>query len=204
MNREEREELYNKYFPDESSKAAAFDRLANLYYFGNFGTESKSEIDLMMFSEYLDRIYQSEGKNLIGYSDRKLSLILGITENRVYSYKIKKELKYPSQYNWKEEFVKNARKAEAVGDRIRLHIDDPRLFTELNARIYELGAYNETSMTKQMLNVSAPVFIALLVEASKEDEETTRKKAPLTIRISMSLSGKLFKIFPYADFPKIK
>ncbi len=205
MTNEERENLFTKYFPDDQVKARAFEKLAKLYYYGNFGTQSKSEIDLLMFSEYLDRVYefeptvnvQEEGNSTQNgtpediseksieadkneetdrFSNRQLSLILGITEGRVDSYKTKKELKYPSKFDWKKAFTEAASDVESYGSKVFLYVKDNRLLSELKARVLLNGGYPETSLTKEALIVSPKVFVKLLAEASDTDFEQERKK----------------------------
>lgn len=49
------EEKYKELF-DSDAKEKAFDKIAERYYFSNFGTASKSDMDVLLFSIYLEQI----------------------------------------------------------------------------------------------------------------------------------------------------
>ena len=160
---------YNTLFSKED-KIAAFDKLADLYYFGNFGTLQKSEIDLLMFSELLDRIEESFPDDYNAQSDYNLSKALGITQARVRSLRERKEIKYSSGYVWQDGFRKIVEKAEFDNEKVKLFIRDQRLYTELKNLLEEKGTYAETTLTRQLLVVSPVAFIDLMLEAEKEPD----------------------------------
>lgn len=89
---------YYELFPDDHTKAAAFDRLAQHFYDANFGTMDKADIEVFMFSEYIERILANEDCSFRDYSDYALSKWLGIPQSRVVNLKVKKQLKYPHPY----------------------------------------------------------------------------------------------------------
>lgn len=96
---------YEMLFPTLESKAMAFDKVAEKFYFINFGSSSKSDIDVLMFSIYLEQILGKTEYDLDSYSDYTLSKLLGITQNKVSNLKVKKELLYPYQdFSWKDSF----------------------------------------------------------------------------------------------------
>ena len=72
-------EQYENLFPDDKSKAKAFDLLAENFYHQNFSTMAKAEIDLLMFSIYLDRIRAQSKEPEKVSGDYALSKVLGIT-----------------------------------------------------------------------------------------------------------------------------
>ena len=78
MNKKELEEKYNEYF-SQKDKAEAFDEIAKRYYFANFGTMSKSDLETLLFSIYIERILDVDQENLELYSDYTLSKQLGVT-----------------------------------------------------------------------------------------------------------------------------
>lgn len=49
---------YERLFSD-FNKASAFDRIAELFYDRNFSSSSKSEIELLMFSFYMDAVIRA-------------------------------------------------------------------------------------------------------------------------------------------------
>lgn len=168
---DEARERYEELFSDDKAKAAAFDKLATHYYFQNFSTFPKAEIDLLMFSEYLDRSYQLYGDSSRETCDYALSKRLGITQSRIAALKERKEIKYPSDFNWREVFAKELGKADFRDGRIRIYAEDSRFHNELCNVIRELGGYSETTLTKQLVVVSPATFIDLMVEAT-EDRST--------------------------------
>lgn len=176
QNREKASMAYNLLFPNEETKAAAFDRLAKMYYINNFGTFPKAESDLLLFSEYLERAMaccEDEDK----YSDYSLSQLLGISQSRVRSLKEKKELKYPREYSWQEEFWKVCEKAEYENGKVRLYLRDNRLYTDLCHMLETLGSYSETTLTRQLIVVQPAAFVDLMVAASDDgDKKAMRAK----------------------------
>ena len=80
---------YKELFKNEPS----FMKIAEHYYDKNFGTMSKSEMDLLMFYLLYQRMKEV---NEHAPSDFELAKILGITNKRVRNMIEKMELKYPS------------------------------------------------------------------------------------------------------------
>ena len=172
---------YDKLFPDDRTKAEAFDKIAEKYFFQNFGTMQKAEIDLLLFSEYIEKIYETFKDDAGAYSNYTLSKLLGITESRVASLKERKEVKYPSKYDWRTEFLNILGKAEFENDKIRIFVRDGRLYSVLCNLVEEMGSYSEATLTRRLVVVSPPVFVDLMVAASpdKEREEMREKLAKI-------------------------
>ena len=168
---------YEKLFPDDETKARAFDRLAENYYFKNFATMQKAELDLLMFALYLDRSYALD-ETESDHSDYALSKVLGITQGRISSLKDKKELKYPSDFDWRAAFREVLTRAEYRDGRVRIYLRDNRLYTELENIVEELGSYSEKTLTKKLLAVSPPVFVDLMAKAGEGEssKESVRKE----------------------------
>ncbi len=99
-------EVLNDNFTTEK-KAAAFESIAKLYYNRNFGTATKSDIDLLMFKIYMEAAIENHlnPDNSIDYSacsDYKMGIVLGISPTKVRNLKLKKELIYPQEnFDWK-------------------------------------------------------------------------------------------------------
>ena len=92
---------YNLLFSKEE-KAAAFDQIADQYYLGNFGRMSKTDFETLLFSIYIERCLEKKQP----FDDYKLSRDLGITQGKVRSLKVRKELQYPyKEFDWKTAFV---------------------------------------------------------------------------------------------------
>lgn len=76
-------------------KAEMFDEIAAHFYNANFGQMSKSNMELLMFSFYMNKLIQNNKfeDGTIDYqkcSDYRISKELGITQQRVQNLKIKK------------------------------------------------------------------------------------------------------------------
>ena len=125
-------EQYQRLFPSEKEKANAFDQIAEQYYMCNFGSISKADFDVLMFSIYLDRILENSEADLNSYSDYKLSKLLGITQSRISSLKVKKELKYPyAGFDWKQSFLRLSENARYENGKIKINIPDKNLYIEI-------------------------------------------------------------------------
>ena len=166
-------------FSDEE-KIALFDVIADHFYKANFGQMSKSDIELMMFRFYMEKMiatYQNED-GTIDYrkcSDYKISKELGITQQRVRNLKIKKELIYPTQYDWKSalaSLTENA-KYDKITNKIVLNIPDPNLYIEIQNFIEEQGAYVEKQLNSKVLQIRAEYYIDLIISL---EEDASRKE----------------------------
>lgn len=88
-------------------KEKIFDILSEKYYKNNFGTFSKADCDLLMFSFYIEKMVRdnSDDNNVVNYnicSDYTIAKELGITPQKVRNLKIKKQLVYPITFDWKK------------------------------------------------------------------------------------------------------
>lgn len=163
------DDLFGK---DIEAKAEAFDRIAERFYCHNFGTLSKSDIDLLMFDILLERCIEECHKDdyLIDYnsvSDYKLARTLGITPQRVRNLKIKKEYVYPTDhFDWKKSFAKiieNEKNVHIVDNKtIKINIPDPNLFLAIQEEIEAEGGYLDIQLNSRLLSIPIDSFILLL------------------------------------------
>lgn len=180
MKESELKNQYDKLFPSDKEKAEAFDRIAEQFYYCNFGTMQKSDIETLLFSLYLDRILNISEENIQSYSDYTLSKYLGITQSRVSALKIRKELKYPYPgFDWKKSFARISENAQYEKGKIKIHIPDRNLYIEIQNAVESLGGYIDIQLNRNLLQLSPEHFIGLILEIS---EETERKKIIETIR----------------------
>lgn len=163
----------NKIDWSEKEKAKCFDKLAELYYFGNFGTAPKAEIDLLMFSFYLDRL----GDNGKPIDDYVISKQLGILQTNVRQLKKKKQLKYPrTDYNWQDVFVEYAKNAALKNGEIVINVPDPNVQIELEHEIEELGYVYDCSLNSKLIRLSPSVFVELLIRIENGSFDRNDKK----------------------------
>ena len=92
-------------FKSDKSKEVAFDYFVDIIKSKGFGSLTKSDYDLLLFSIVLDKLYKDSNGDYNKVSNYNISKLLGITQSRVSSLKEKKELVYPSKdYEWKDVF----------------------------------------------------------------------------------------------------
>lgn len=171
------QQRYNELFPDDATKAKAFDEIAKQYYFCNFGTMQKSDIDVLLFSLYVDQILNQTEENMDTYSDYTLSKYLGITQSRISTLKVKKELKYPyPDFDWKESFLRVLENARYENGKIKVHIPDKNLYLEVKNAIECKKGYIDVSLNTHLLQVPPEYFIDLVLEISDDENKEKMKK----------------------------
>lgn len=168
---------YNRYFDDES-KIKAFDQIAKNFFVHNFGSMSKSDIELLLFSLLIDRILDNSESDPNTYSDYTLSKLLGITEQRINNLKIKKELKYPyEKFDWRESFARIIKNARYEEEKIKVYIPDPNLYIELKNVIESNGGYIEITLNRNLLQISPEYYFLLVREVCNDEEKAQLDKA---------------------------
>ena len=157
-------------------KVRIFDEIAACFYQANFGQLSKSEMELMMFRFYMEKLINDNrlSDGTIDYrkcSDYKISKDLGITQQRVRNLKVKNQLMHPIVYDWKVALAKlteNARYDE-ITKKVTLNIPDPNLYLEIQNFIEEQGAYVEKQLNNKVLQLRAEYNIELIISLEPED-----------------------------------
>lgn len=183
---------YVAFEPEE--KIRLFDEIADCFYNANFGQLSKSDMELMMFRFYIEKMI-SGNKNADGTidyrkcSDYKISKDLGITQQRVRNLKVKNQLTHPIDYDWKLAFAKlteNARYDQNTG-KVILSIPDPNLALEIQNFIEDSGAYVEKQLNAKLLQIRAEYYIDLVVAL---EPDQARKKIVKALKKQFAESGK--------------
>lgn len=167
------EELFN-----EKHKAEAFDKIAELYYNQNFGSTSKQDIDLLMFSIYIEQILDKTETDISTYSDYTLSKVLGITQSKIRNLKERKELKYPyEKFDWKKSFERVSRNATYENEKIKIELHDKNLYNEIKNFIEEKGGYVDVKLNTTLLQISPCYYIDFLLDLENDkNREEIRKK----------------------------
>ncbi|MBD9048278.1 MAG: hypothetical protein EGR46_04985 [Ruminococcus sp.] len=161
-------------------KVEMFDEIADKFYNHNFGTFSKSEMELLMFNFYIKKLVDMnvQNDNTLNYNascDYYISKELGITQQKVNNLKVKNQLVNPIDFDWKKSFlgmIQNAR----IDDKTRkvfINIPDPNLYIEIKHYLEEKGGYIDTQLNKGLLKIRAEYFIQLLVEIEPEINRKT-------------------------------
>lgn len=174
MVRKDTDELRRKYdaiFDSDKLKAKAFDKIAENYYLGNFGSMQKSDIDVLMFSIFIEGILERSESDINTYSDYTLAKQLGIPQSRISNLKVKKQLQYPYEgFDWKKSFGRVCNNAIFEGGKIRINLRDRNLYYELKNQIDESGSYVETTLTSNLLVISVTDFYDLASKLMNETE----------------------------------
>ena len=177
-----KDHIENVHFSDDD-KIKAFNEIEKLFYYANFGQASKSEIELLMFKIYLEKLIK-ENKDSNGQtidynkcSDYRISKELGITQQRVRNLKVKKQLVYPEEFHWEVALAKlmeNARLEKPnspESSKIIINIPDPNLFYEIQNFIEENGGYIETQLNSKILQIRQEYFLMIAVELEPEENQ---------------------------------
>ena len=151
---------YDELFENEKEKATAFDQLSERFYAGNFGTMAKSDIETLMFHLYIERCLEKK----LPYDDYLLSRELGITQSRIRSLKMRKELQYPyEKFEWKEAFISCISNAhyDSTKKLIKVHIPDVNVLAELRNHLEQHGWYDEYQLNPKLFQCKDDIFFEL-------------------------------------------
>ena len=182
MPNEDRLARYKELFSEED-KARAFDKIANQFYAGNFGTMAKSDMETLMFSIYIEQILSKSEDDFHTYSDFRLAKELGIAQSRVSSLKVKKQLQYPHEFRWRDSFARVSENARYENGKIKIQIPDINLYYEIKNAVEEAGGYIDVTLTPKLLQISPEYFLDLLVAVSEtQQREQLRKELRNKIR----------------------
>lgn len=163
-------------FRDED-KIAAFNVIAEHYFENNFGTMSKSDFEVLLFSIYLEQILKGK-PNPTAYSDYTLSKQLGITQSKVNNLKIKKQLQYPRKtFDWRLAFEMDMENASYDKGCIFINISDINVYLEVKNAIEENGGYIEVQLNRNLLKVKIQYFLDLIVAINPEEKREDVRKA---------------------------
>ena len=149
---------------EESERDSLIGKIEELYFNKNFGSVSKADFELVLFSAYIEHLISSE----TDFDDYTLSKALGISQSRVRSLKERKELKYPyKDFDWRTAFAKSLEHAkyDENDHYVKVIIQDVNVMNEVRHYIEEKGWYDECSLNKKLLKIS----LGCLVDICDED-----------------------------------
>ena len=127
-----------------------------------FGTFSKSDYEVLMFTIYLDSL---EG----AVRDYDISIDLGITESKVRSLRVRSQLLYPKEINWKEELATAIQHGayDPETKQITVTIEDPSVKNLLKNIIEE--NFGTVGLSLNSKHLILPIESYLLLAACAED-----------------------------------
>ena len=151
---------YEKLFPNSGDKAGAFDKIAEMFYDKNFSSATKTEIELLMFSIYMDATIESckKGNNTIDYnecSDYEMGKELGIPQEKVRTLKVKKQARYPIEFDWRESLksIQDDIRYDRTKEKIIIPTRDPNLYNEIRNFIEDHGGYIEVQRSGNLIQI---------------------------------------------------
>jgi hypothetical protein len=195
---------YNELFPDNMSKTRAFDKIAERYYYGNFGMMQKSDFETLMFSIYIEQILAKSEDDVNTYSDYELSKLLGISRAKVSNLKVKKQWQYPREFVWQEVFCKSCANARYIDGKIKIHIPDINLYNEIQNAIETNGGFVEVQRNRNLLQVTPESFLDIMKIVAGKDgakaiedalQKHQRENKEITDNIEKESFGKRTKGF---------
>lgn len=171
-------EKYEKLFPD-CKKAEAFDQISEMFYNRNFSSASKAEIELQMFSIYMDAtidLCRNEEDNTIDYnacSDYEMGKALGISQERIRTLKVKKQARYPKEFDWKQSLlsIKDNIRYEKEKKKIIIPTRDPNLYNEIRNFIESKGGYIEIHHSSNFIQIRPEYYFMLMYENLDENNK---------------------------------
>lgn len=166
-------------------KAKAFDDIAMLFYDRNFGSSSKSEIELIMFSILMDAMINkyANDNGVLDYnmcSDYNMGKALGIQPSKVTTLKKNKQARYPVNFNWQQslKMIENNIRYSKEKNKIIIPVRDPNLYIEIKNFIEENGGFIEMQYGSNVIQIRPEYFFLLLYNGiSDETEKTEIRKA---------------------------
>lgn len=175
---------YEILFPNSGDKASAFDKIAEMFYDKNFSSATKTEIELLMFSIYMDATIESckKGNNTIDYnecSDYEMGKELGIPQEKVRTLKVKKQARYPVEFDWRQSLlsVKESIRFDKEKNKIIIPTRDPNLYNEIRNFVEEHGGYIEIQRSVNLIQIRPEHFFMLMYEElNNEGKKECRKK----------------------------
>lgn len=144
----------------DKEKIELFDKIEELYFDKNFGSTSKADLEILLFSTYMEHCMNAGDL----YDDYTLSKKLGITQTRIRSLKEKKELKYPrKEFKWEEAFAKavETAKYDENDHYVKMIVQDINVMNEVRHFIEQKGWYDECSLNKKLLKIPLDCFVEI-------------------------------------------
>ena len=157
-------------------KAAAFDELAAMFYDRNFSAASKAEIELLMFSFYMDAMVKmySDENGIVDYnmiSDYDMARQLGVPRPRIRNLKVKKQVKYPVEFPWEKALLSIKDNIRYEEPKVIIPVSDPNLNIEIRNYIAKQGGYVDVESGSDYLKIRIEYYLMLMYYTMDEKEQ---------------------------------
>lgn len=100
-----------------------------------------------------------------------MSKALGITQSKVRTLKLRKELQYPREkFDWTTAFADDLKRAsfDAESKKVRVLIPDVNVLTELRYFVEKNGWYDEYQLNPRLFQCRVDFFLNIISELAKE------------------------------------
>ena len=171
-------------------KAKAFDDIAMLFYDRNFGSSSKSEIELMMFSILMDAMINkyANDNGVLDYnmcSDYNMGKALGIQPSKVTTLKKNKQARYPVNFNWQQslKMIESNIRYSKEKNKIIIPVRDPNLYIEIKNFIEENGGFIEMQYGSNVIQIRPEYFFLLLYNGISDEKERAKIRDAFAIEL---------------------
>lgn len=152
-----------------------FLEVAGHYYNKNFGTMSKSELDLLMFKIFYDGLKNKNDDSSL--TDVALAIELGITKQKVKSLKERMFLKYSSDndFDWKKEMRDCISKSSIEYDektgKFTILVSNPRFGYAVEDFLESNRLISDYAHNSKLLILSRRAFVFLAYESCDDAEK---------------------------------
>lgn len=135
-----------------------------------FGSFSKSDYEVLMFSIYRDL----QEKPLRDY---EMSLALGLTESKIRLLRVKSQLCYPKELDWKDELSKALRRGnfDEKDLTITIMIEDPSVHNLLKSIIEEMYGTVRLSINAKLMTLPVESYLLLAMELEEDRDAALQK-----------------------------
>lgn len=167
---------YESLFSDDKQ----FIEIASHYYNKNFGTMSKSELDLLMFKIFYDGLKNKNDDSSL--TDVALAIELGITKQKVKSLKERMFLKYSndSDFDWRGEMRDCISNSSVEYDertgKFTILVSNPRFGYAVEDFLESNRLISDYAHNSKLLILSRRAFVFLAYESSDDCEKQKLKK----------------------------
>ena len=145
----------------------AFRMVSARYFERNFGTMAKTDFETLLFSIYIEHLLDNNQP----FDDYTMSKALGITQSKVRTLKLRKELQYPREkFDWTTAFADDLKRAsfDAESKKVRVLIPDVNVLTELRYFVEKNGWYDEYQLNPRLFQCRVDFFLNIISELAKE------------------------------------
>lgn len=167
----------------EIDREALLSELAERFYNKNFGSLSKTDLELIMFRLYFhaaEKCATDENGRICesAISDYKIGADLGLSPARVRNLRLKMELQSKEVFNWKEELgivLQNPSNLSTAGDYFEITIRSRMLFFAVEDWLEDRGSTADITLNPKQLRVKKNDFYALLTDLTLINDNQNRQ-----------------------------